>query len=275
MSSEQTLYRFWAADELLYIGISVDAFKRAKQHSRAAAWWGEADKVTFQKYPNRRSVSLAESAAVKAEHPKYNITYNEASPLGSIMALDNPAEPSRFLKAEEVAAQLGITALQLYARRANGVSTPASFSLGGALRWRQTSVDDWVDWTASESQQRLTALIFDALGKGAKEVLAKSIADAVIADGYARSLADIVLESRGQHQHEMHQEDVVDEPVIGIKMFTVEEVSERIGISVQTIYRWRSEGASVPEAFKVGNKLRWREQVVEDWIDAQEGLVAA
>jgi len=63
--------------------------------------------------------------------------------------------------------------------------------------------------------------------------------------------------------------------MIGVKYMDVEEVSERIGISVQTIYRWRAEGLSVPLAFKIGGRLRWREGVVEDWIDAQEGLVAA
>lgn len=48
---------------------------------------------------------------------------------------------------------------------------------------------------------------------------------------------------------------------------TVEEVSERLGISPKTIYSWRARRPPFgPPAFKVGKYLRWRPADIEAWI---------
>jgi predicted DNA-binding transcriptional regulator AlpA len=49
----------------------------------------------------------------------------------------------------------------------------------------------------------------------------------------------------------------------------VNDVAEQLGMSVATIYRWRSDGTDMPRAFKVGGRVRWTQQSVDDWIDAQ------
>ena len=49
----------------------------------------------------------------------------------------------------------------------------------------------------------------------------------------------------------------------------VNDVAEQLGMSVATIYRWRSDGTDMPKAFKVGGRVRWTQQAVDDWIDAQ------
>ncbi len=53
-------------------------------------------------------------------------------------------------------------------------------------------------------------------------------------------------------------------------LLTVEDVAEKLGVAVQTIYRWRTlRPAYGPTAFKVGKYLRWKPEVVDAWIDAQ------
>ena len=49
----------------------------------------------------------------------------------------------------------------------------------------------------------------------------------------------------------------------------VNDVAEQLGMSVATIYRWRSDGTDMPKAFKVGGRVRWTQKSVDDWIDAQ------
>lgn len=68
-----TLYRFWEGGNLLYIGISINAYTRTKGHQSTAGWWPEATSVTFEKYPNRAAVLVAEREAIRAEQPKYNV----------------------------------------------------------------------------------------------------------------------------------------------------------------------------------------------------------
>lgn len=54
------------------------------------------------------------------------------------------------------------------------------------------------------------------------------------------------------------------------------QVASKLGLAVQTLYRWRSEGHDMPKGFTIGNRLRWYEDVVDAWIEEQsEKAVAA
>ena len=46
---------------------------------------------------------------------------------------------------------------------------------------------------------------------------------------------------------------------------TAEEVSEFLGVPVQTLYRWRYQGTG-PKAFRVGRHLRYDAAVVRRWL---------
>ena len=77
MEVEQTLYRFYNEnDELIYVGITNTWYQRFHQHEKKSGWFSEAVKVTFEKYPDRESVELAESYIIKLEKPKYNKSQN-------------------------------------------------------------------------------------------------------------------------------------------------------------------------------------------------------
>lgn len=60
----------------------------------------------------------------------------------------------------------------------------------------------------------------------------------------------------------------------GEQLVDVHQLADQLGVAVQTIYRWRSEGIDMPRGFKVGNAVRWRQQVVDEWIAAQEAKAA-
>ena len=57
------------------------------------------------------------------------------------------------------------------------------------------------------------------------------------------------------------------------KLWTVDELSEFVGVSVATLYHWRSEGKG-PKAIKVGRYLRYAEGDIEEWLDLLGSEVA-
>lgn len=55
------------------------------------------------------------------------------------------------------------------------------------------------------------------------------------------------------------------------RLLSVEEVADLLGVAVQTIYQWRARRPQYgPAAMKVGKYLRWKPEVVQAWIDAQQ-----
>lgn len=79
LEAPTTLYRFYStADELLYIGISVNFDKRRQQHSKDKQWWEEVHRWTLTEYPCRMDAAVAERDAIIAELPKYNYVHHPA-----------------------------------------------------------------------------------------------------------------------------------------------------------------------------------------------------
>jgi predicted GIY-YIG superfamily endonuclease len=89
-ASERTaVYRFFAEDaELLYVGITNDVGHRWKKHETEKPWWGEVQRQTVDWFPSRAQAIIAEAAAIRAEHPKYNI---QQAVLVSIAGRTEPA----------------------------------------------------------------------------------------------------------------------------------------------------------------------------------------
>lgn len=70
------LYRIFDSEgALLYIGISVDAFRRAKQHRKDKPWGDQIAIITVEHYGSRKEANAAERRAVHAEGPRYNLHF--------------------------------------------------------------------------------------------------------------------------------------------------------------------------------------------------------
>ncbi len=54
----------------------------------------------------------------------------------------------------------------------------------------------------------------------------------------------------------------------GIELLTIEEVAERLRVTVPTVRWLRQEGRFVP-AIKVGRRLMWDARDVAAWLEAQ------
>lgn len=71
------LYRFWDDNNnLLYVGITVHLPNRVAQHRGEKEWWTEIATITIEHHPDRESVLEAEHAAIRTEHPVWNVIHN-------------------------------------------------------------------------------------------------------------------------------------------------------------------------------------------------------
>jgi len=67
------LYRHFDAEgRLLYVGISLSAVERLKQHVARAGWSAEIVSITVETHPDREAAMKAERRAVEQERPLYN-----------------------------------------------------------------------------------------------------------------------------------------------------------------------------------------------------------
>jgi predicted DNA-binding transcriptional regulator AlpA len=55
------------------------------------------------------------------------------------------------------------------------------------------------------------------------------------------------------------------------QLVTIDELAAQLQISVKSIYNMRSAApaAALPPAIKVGKYLRWRQEAIDGWLDAQ------
>lgn len=52
----------------------------------------------------------------------------------------------------------------------------------------------------------------------------------------------------------------------GEKLLTVGELADWLGVPVRTVYEWRYRGEG-PRGYKVGRHVRYRRQLVEQWLE--------
>jgi excinuclease UvrABC nuclease subunit len=74
------IYRLYdSAGTLLYIGVTITVNTRLLQQAKAQPWWAEVDpaRTTETCYAKRAAALKAERAAIKSEHPKYNVQFSE------------------------------------------------------------------------------------------------------------------------------------------------------------------------------------------------------
>lgn len=52
------------------------------------------------------------------------------------------------------------------------------------------------------------------------------------------------------------------------RLLTISELSEMLGIPVDTLYGWRHRGQG-PQGYRVGRHVRYRRSGVETWLDSR------
>lgn len=68
------LYRHFDADgNLLYVGISLSAFERFRQHKRTSSWASKAVRMEMERFPSRDEALAAEAVVIRSEKPMFNI----------------------------------------------------------------------------------------------------------------------------------------------------------------------------------------------------------
>lgn len=79
--SPTQLYRhFNAENELLYVGISINAPNRQSQHKHASRWFKEVTRIEIESYEYREQALQIERNAIETEKPKYNIQHQVEEP---------------------------------------------------------------------------------------------------------------------------------------------------------------------------------------------------
>ena len=73
--SGASVYRFYAADQLVYLGVTGQLPKRLDDHS-GRDWWRSCDRLTLAHYPTREEAAAAETVGIRAERPLYNVVHN-------------------------------------------------------------------------------------------------------------------------------------------------------------------------------------------------------
>ena len=57
-------------------------------------------------------------------------------------------------------------------------------------------------------------------------------------------------------------------------VLTLRKTAERIGVAENTLRSWRGQGRG-PEGFKVGRRVMYRPEVVEQWLADQEAATSS
>lgn len=94
-----SLYRFYDKDDvLLYAGISIDPFRRFKQHGSAGKNLTLVSTVEIEWFKTREEADMAESIAIRREKPRWNIAQkikprvNRKSDLSSKVVVERVVE---------------------------------------------------------------------------------------------------------------------------------------------------------------------------------------
>lgn len=71
------LYRqFDRDDNLLYVGMSMNVFKRTKGHQSSSYWFNSVKKITIEGFITKEDALIAEKKAIILERPRFNVMNN-------------------------------------------------------------------------------------------------------------------------------------------------------------------------------------------------------
>lgn len=143
------LYRFWSGDELLYVGRSVNAFTRAKQHQREKDWYEQVTHLTFEYHPDAASLVAAEASAITTERPAHNVAMPSAVPKSRPKSIADAPGVKRLWTAASIAKYCVATrqATALWTKRADFPKPFGHMGITEAKRiplWEPEAVMAWL-----------------------------------------------------------------------------------------------------------------------------------
>jgi excisionase family DNA binding protein len=78
------LYRHYNTDgELLYVGISLNAFARLVGHRDHSTWFADISRVELEAFETKEAALEAEKIAIQKERPTFNVQHNPVASLKS------------------------------------------------------------------------------------------------------------------------------------------------------------------------------------------------
>jgi predicted GIY-YIG superfamily endonuclease len=167
---EHALYRFFDdADQLLYVGLTVNLPTRLRDHHRDKAWWRDVVRMTATWYPTRADVTEAERLAIIDEKPLHNIQHNRG--MGAASAMEPGREKvesivrsetflGSFFLSDERTQWQGYIADDL----GNGLYLVATFSWWNGHEYSRhlVRVDDMTKWWFFSSDEAMRNMVAHA-----------------------------------------------------------------------------------------------------------------
>jgi excisionase family DNA binding protein len=76
------------------------------------------------------------------------------------------------------------------------------------------------------------------------------------------------MRGTADHHDHPHGRTIMMPTSTQARLWSVQDVSDYLGVPVMTLYHWRRSGAG-PRCAKIGRHLRYRVEDVESWLDEQ------
>jgi hypothetical protein len=102
----------------LYVGLSVDAFRRTKQHKSRSRWWNKIAKVSIEKFEDQKRLVEAEARAIFTECPVHNKVIPRFPVTDAYPHAPTGVDELSFLRLEVL--RLQVTLDEIEAKRAAG-----------------------------------------------------------------------------------------------------------------------------------------------------------
>jgi predicted GIY-YIG superfamily endonuclease len=76
VTADWTVYRAYANDDLMYVGVTRNFHDRRIAHRRASPWYGQVTRWVLETFQGEADALEAEARTIARESPAANIHYN-------------------------------------------------------------------------------------------------------------------------------------------------------------------------------------------------------
>lgn len=94
----QLYFHYGVRDELLYVGISLNALYRLTQHRSYSRWYKQIVRIEIENYPTREKAMEAEREAIRTRFPKFNITHSKSKKVSEFMTTTETESRDKIFK---------------------------------------------------------------------------------------------------------------------------------------------------------------------------------